>query len=61
MEFRDYYSDLGVPPDADEAAIKRAYRKLAREHHPDRGGSVQAMQELNREYRRLQEAMARAS
>lgn len=35
MEFRDYYSDLGVPPDADEAAIKRAYRKLAREHHPD--------------------------
>jgi curved DNA-binding protein len=35
VEFRDYYSDLGVPPDADEAAIKRAYRKPAREHHPD--------------------------
>lgn len=35
MEFRDYYSDLGVPPDADEAAIKRAYRKLARQYHPD--------------------------
>ncbi|MCA9726303.1 MAG: DnaJ domain-containing protein [Candidatus Eisenbacteria bacterium] len=35
MEFRDYYQDLGVTPDADEAAVKRAYRKLARQHHPD--------------------------
>ena len=35
MEFRDYYSDLGVPPDADETAIKRSYTKLARQNHPD--------------------------
>jgi curved DNA-binding protein CbpA len=31
----DYYTLLGVPPGATLAAIKRAYRKLARQHHPD--------------------------
>ncbi|MCC7491866.1 MAG: molecular chaperone DnaJ [Fimbriimonadaceae bacterium] len=31
----DYYEALGVPRDADQAAIKKAFRKLAREHHPD--------------------------
>ena len=32
---KDYYKVLGVPKDADSAAIKKAYRKLARELHPD--------------------------
>jgi molecular chaperone DnaJ len=32
---RDYYEVLGVPRDADEAAIKKAFRRLARELHPD--------------------------
>lgn len=32
----DPYSTLGVPRDADDAAIKKAYRKLAKELHPDR-------------------------
>ena len=31
----DYYATLGVPPDATTAQIKKAYRKLARQHHPD--------------------------
>ncbi len=35
MEFKDYYAILGLSPDADEQAIKQAYRKLARQYHPD--------------------------
>ena len=34
-EKRDYYEVLGVPRDADEAAIKKAYRALAKKYHPD--------------------------
>ena len=36
MEYRDYYEILGVPRSATQADIKKAFRKLAREHHPDR-------------------------
>ena len=35
MEKRDYYEVLGVSKDADDAAIKRAYRQLAKKYHPD--------------------------
>ncbi len=35
MEFKDYYSVLGVESGADEKAIKAAYRRLARKYHPD--------------------------
>src|SRR5947207_15927393 len=36
MVEHDYYDMLGVPRGADDAAIKAAYRRLAKEHHPDR-------------------------
>jgi len=35
MEFKDYYSTLGVAKTATEKEIKQAFRKLARKHHPD--------------------------
>ena len=35
MEYRDYYATLGVAKDANQADIKKAFRQLARENHPD--------------------------
>ena len=39
---RDYYEILGVERDADPATIKRAYRRLALEYHPDRNDAPDA-------------------
>jgi curved DNA-binding protein len=35
LAYKDYYEVLGVPRDADQDAVRRAYRKLARTYHPD--------------------------
>jgi curved DNA-binding protein CbpA len=38
----DPYEELGVPKDADRAAVRRAYRRRASQTHPDKGGSAEA-------------------
>jgi DnaJ domain len=53
---RDPHSVLGVPPDADPETIRKAFRALAREHHPDRSrtpGSEARFRELVEAYERL--------
>src|ERR1700759_5825339 len=42
LAYTDYYEVLGVPRDADQDAIRRAYRKLARTYHPDLNSDTDA-------------------
>ena len=46
----DYYSTLGVSKNASDQEIKKAYRKLAMKHHPDRGGDQQKFAEIQSAY-----------
>eukprot|EP01032_Pedospumella_encystans_P000733 gene733-847_t len=41
------YEILSVPKDAEEDTVKRAYRKLALKHHPDKGGDAKKFQALS--------------
>jgi molecular chaperone DnaJ len=62
---RDFYEVLGVPRDADEKAIRSAYRRLAKEHHPDRNKddpeSAKKLKEVNAAYEVLGKADKRAA
>ena len=57
MATRDYYSTLGLKPDSSAEEIKKVYRKLAMQYHPDRNGgnpeSEERLKEINEAYQIL--------
>lgn len=55
------YETLGVPKGASEDEIKKAYRKLAAKHHPDRGGDTAKFQEIQTAYDTLTDPQKRAA
>jgi molecular chaperone DnaJ len=55
MEKRDYYDVLGVGKSASADEIKKAFRKAAIEHHPDRGGDEAKFKEVNEAYEVLKD------
>ena len=56
MKFQDYYEALGVPRDAKPEEIKRAYRKLALQWHPDRHKEGKQRVEAEQRFKRISEA-----
>jgi len=64
MAKRDYYGVLGVNRDASEEDIKKAYRKLAMKHHPDRNpdkGAEEKFKEAKEAYEVLSDARKRSA
>jgi len=57
----DHYATLGVARTASADEIKRAFRKLASQHHPDKGGDTQKFQEIQAAYDTLGDERKRAA
>ncbi|MDP3245257.1 MAG: molecular chaperone DnaJ [bacterium] len=56
----NYYDTLGVPKNASQDEIKAAFRRLAMEHHPDRGGDPEKFKKINEAYQTLSNTETRA-
>jgi len=56
----DYYAALGVPRTATADEIKQAFRRLASQHHPDKGGDTQKFQAIQEAYATLGDEQKRA-
>lgn len=56
----DHYATLGVARNATTEEIKRAYRRLASQHHPDKGGDTKRFQQIEEAYRVLSDSSQRA-
>jgi molecular chaperone DnaJ len=61
MSKRDYYSVLGIDRNADQSSIKKAYRKLAKEKHPDSGGDEEEFKEINEAYEVLSDEQKKSN
>jgi len=55
----DYYSILGVPKNASEQDIRKAYKKQSMQHHPDRGGDEEQFKKVNEAYSTLKDPQKR--
>lgn len=53
MSKKDYYEVLGIKKGSSAEEIKKAYRKLAKEHHPDKGGDENLFKEISEAYETL--------
>src|SRR5882762_5474726 len=58
VEFKDYYATLGVPRDASAEDIKKAFRKLARQYHPDVAKDKKAAEEKFKEINEAHEVLS---
>jgi len=56
----DYYKILGIDRNASPDEIKKAYRKMASMHHPDKGGDTAMFQQIEQAYRTLSDPEAKA-
>src|SRR5919109_3804571 len=58
VDYKDYYKTLGVSRDADQKAIRQAYRKLARQYHPDVNPNDKVAEEKFKEINEANEVLS---